>query len=307
MLATTGTSVWTLTQICPRTYVLWHMRGLDAPALADDVRAALPTFFVIGAPKAGTTSLHAYLAEHPEIAMSSNKEPMCFAGPHWLERLSEYGELFERRARVRGESSTAYSAYPWSADVPDRVRATVPEARIIYCVRDPIERMLAHYAQNVWDRLGQRPFDELMDDLEDEMNMPVWTSRYATQYERWAERFDAERILVLEQRDLLERRAHTLRRVFEFLGVDPDFTSPSWDVRHNTAGDHRVPSTLADRLGPERARRLGRLPGVRRLLERPVRKPQLTAEQRRRVVALLEPEAQRFHELTGVAIDDWRF
>lgn len=268
------------------------------------MRAALPTFFVIGASKTGTTSLHEYLAVHPEIAMTDDKEPMCFEPPHWVDRMAEYRELFPHRAEVRGESSTAYSAYPWVPEIPDRVRAAVPDARIIYIVRDPIPRTLSHYAQNVWDRFPVRPFDELMDDLEHPMNMPVWASRYATQYERWAERFGAERILVLDHRKLLTDRRGTMRQVFEFLGVDAGFTSPEWDAEHNTAVSHRVPTDLAKRLGRAGAAAL-RVPALGRLLTREVPKPQLTPQQRERLVALLRPEAERLRRLTGLPLEHW--
>lgn len=277
---------------------------MQPPALAPEVRAALPTFFVIGASKAGTTSLHEYLAVHPEIAMTRNKEPMCFEPPHWVDRMAEYRELFPHLAEVRGESSTAYSAYPWVPEIPDRVRATVPDARIIYIVRDPIQRTISHYAQNVWDQLPVRPFDDLMDDLEHPMNMPVWASRYATQYERWAERFGAERILVLDHRKLLTDRAGTMRQVFAFLEVDPYFTSPAWDAEHNTAVSHRVPTDFAKRLGRTGVAGL-RVPALRRLLTREVAKPQLTAQQRERLVALLRAEADRLRGMTGLALDHW--
>lgn len=267
---------------------------------------ALPTFFIVGAAKAGTTSLHRYLSEHPEISMSSEKEPMLFEKVNWLERIAEYKDLFDPDARVRGEASTAYAAYPWVPEIPDRIQALIPDARIIYCVRDPIARMVAHYAQFVWDEFPVRPWDELMDDLEDPMNMPVWISRYATQYERWAERFAAERVLVVEQRDLLYDRGPTLRRVFEFLEVDPGFVSPNWDETHNRATDHRVPTDLALRLGP-RADRFEDTRFARPLLSKPVPKPHLTRRQRKRVVALLKPEAERLHEMTGVSIGHWRF
>jgi len=265
----------------------------------------LPTFFIIGAAKCGTTSLHRYCAEHPEIAMSSEKEPMCFEPPHWEERLAEYDDLFEEEAGVRGEASTAYAAYPWVPEIPDRIKATVPDALIIYCVRDPVDRMLAHYAQFVWDRMPIGPFDKLMDNLEDPMNMPVWISRYATQYERWVERFGADRVLVLEQRDLLTNRDEVMRRVFTYLGVDPGFTSPRWDEQHNTAGEHRMPTDFARRLG-RHASLAERIPGLRSLVRRPVPKPAMTPEQHGRVLALLKPEAERFQAMTGIAIDHWK-
>lgn len=277
---------------------------IDAPALPAGVRAALPTFITIGTAKSGTTSLHLYLAEHPEIAMSSEKEPMCFERPDWVERMAEYTELFEEPRDVRGESSTAYSAYPWVPEIPDRVRAVIPDVKLIYCVRDPIDRMVAHYAQMVWDRFPVRPWDELMDDLEHPMNIPVWQSRYGTQYERWAERFGQDRILVVDQRDLARERERTLRRVFEFLEVDVDFVSPDWSADHNTARDHVRPTRFGERAGRHRGR-LERIPFVRPLLARPVRKPTLTAAQRQRVEAILKPEAEHFRELTGLAFAHW--
>lgn len=285
--------------------------AIAEPQLAPDVRAALPTFLIVGAAKCGTTSLHEYLGAHPSICMSANKEPMCFEPPNWVERLAEYRDLFERPAPVRGEASIAYSAFPWAPEIPDRVRATIPDARIVYLVREPIQRMLSHYAQNHWDRhlwgakrFPIRPFDELMDDLEDPMNMPVWCSRYATQVERWIDRLGQDRVLVLDQRDLLRHRSVTLRRVFEFLEVDADFTSPAWDAEHNTATQHRLPTELSERLG--RAGRAGRrVPGLRRLLTYEIPRPQLTDAQRARVSALLKVEADRLREITGMKLEHW--
>lgn len=259
--------------------------------------APLPTFLIVGAPKAGTTALHAYLAEHPGVAMTSVKEPMVFEPPDWEARLGGYAALFEHDAPVRGESSTAYASFPWVPEIPDRVRAVAPRMRIVYLVRDPIARLVSHYAQNVWDAKRVRPFAELMDDLEHPLNMPVWCSRYATQLERWTERF--EDVLVLDQRDLLRERDATIARVLEFVGADPAFRSPAWETEHNTALEHRRPTALGRRL-PGLAR--GRLAP---LLSRSVPKPIITPAQRRRLVALLRPEAERFHVLTGLPIDHW--
>lgn len=264
----------------------------------------LPTFFVIGAPKSGTTSLHSYLAEHPAIAMSTNKEPMCFVGDDWRQRLHRYETLFEHSADVRGESSTAYTSFPFAPEVPERVAATVPDARLIYVVRDPVPRTLAHYAQNVFDGFAERPFDELMDALEDPGNMPVWCSRYATQLERWRAHFPADRILVLDQVALLADRTSTLQRVLAFLGVDAGFSSSAWNLQHNTSPSHLRPTSIARKLGPraERAARAGRFRG---LLSTPIPKPVLRDDQRTRLEALLRPEADRLRTLTGLAFADW--
>ena len=205
---------------------------------------------------------------------------------------------------MRGESSTGYSAYPWAPEVPDRVRDTVPDARIVYMVRDPIPRTLSHYAQNVWDRHPVRSFDELMRDLEHPMNMPVWASRYATQLERWLERFPEDRVLVIDQRELFVERAATLRRLFGFLGVDPSFESEKWDAVHNIAHARRVPNRLGARLRRKRA--MGEnLPLLTRLLTRKVTLPTLRPAQRERLAEVLGPEADRLRALTGLRFDHW--
>src|SRR5439155_19447126 len=113
-------------------------------------------------------------------------------------------------------------------------------------------------------------------------------------------RFGDARVLVLDQRELLMQRRRTLWRVFEFLEVDPTFSSPAWDAEHNTASEHRLPTRLARRLG--RAGRAGqRVPGVRRALAREIPRPRPTAEQRRRLVALFKPEAGRLRAMTGLS------
>jgi hypothetical protein len=266
--------------------------------------SVLPNFFVIGAAKAGTTSLHSYLSTHPQIAMTSVKEPMCYAGPNWQDQLESYASLFPRQAPLRGEASTAYSAFPWAPEIVDRVHATVPDARMVYLVREPIARTLAHYAQNVWDDKPVRPFDDLMHNLDDPMNMPVWCSRYATQLERWTDRFGADRVLVVDTRELHDNRNATVRRVLAFLGADTEVDASAWELKHNTGREHRVVRRSLRRLGGVgvMARRLRVLEPV---LTRPVRTPVLIPAQRQRLEDLFAPEAQRLRELTGQPFAGW--
>jgi Sulfotransferase family len=119
---------------------------------------ALPTFFIIGAPKAGTTSLNFYLEQHPEIQMSEVKEPAFFAPPlgsatsklglsrvDMIDSLDRYERLFDPTMRVRGEGSTNYAEYPFRQGVPERIKERVPEAKFIYMVRDPVARTVSHY------------------------------------------------------------------------------------------------------------------------------------------------------------------
>ena len=91
---------------------------------------SLPTFFLIGASKSGTTSLNHYLGTHPEIAMAEPQEPHQLLGPNYEGRLGNYGALYTCDARLRGETSSGYANYPYNAEIVDRIADTVPDARL---------------------------------------------------------------------------------------------------------------------------------------------------------------------------------
>ena len=117
----------------------------------------IPNLFIVGAMKSGTSSLHNYLATHPEIYMSEFKEPQYFAdlgkdiSRNQFPTEEAYLSLFKNagNAKIIGESSTNYSKIPEFTGVPQRIKAFSPEAKIIYIMRDPIERALSHY----WERV----------------------------------------------------------------------------------------------------------------------------------------------------------
>ena len=102
----------------------------------------LPNLIVIGAPKGGTTSLHHYLGAHPDVFMSRRKELGLFDREDWRDRVEWYERQFPDRPRgYAGESSPAYSMHPTVAGVPERIHELLPDARLIYLVRDPVERL----------------------------------------------------------------------------------------------------------------------------------------------------------------------
>ena len=117
----------------------------------------LPNLIVIGAAKCGTTSLHAYLDEHPEIAMSREKELHFFVDrKNWGRGIEWYEAQFDASAPVRGESSPGYSAYPLYEGVAERMARVVPDAKLVYLVRDPVERVVSHYTHRTvnWPEMG---------------------------------------------------------------------------------------------------------------------------------------------------------
>lgn len=200
---------------------------------------ALPNLIIVGAAKCGTTSLHRYLSVHPEIHMTEVKELRFFQDPRCMDRLDDYAGFFDANAPVRGEATPAYSAYPLIPGVPDRIREAIPDAKLIYMIRDPAERAIAAYAEARSNDKEKRSADEALGDLDDPYNAYIAESRYAMQVERYLRAFPRTQMLVVLQRDLLVRRGETLRRIFGFLDVDEGFTSPQFEEMANTRSQKR--------------------------------------------------------------------
>jgi hypothetical protein len=268
----------------------------------------LPTFFVIGAAKCGTTSLHFYLDQHPEISMSDPKEPHVFADSRSLDESLDYRGHFEPGPSVRGESSTGYSRYPAEGDAAAAIGAAIPDAKLIYLVGDPVERIISDYSQQISVGVEPLSLEQALSDFEDPGNFYVCASRYATQVENYLRYFEPSQLLVLEQWRLRHERRAVLREVFSFLGVDSSFWSPEFGAEMATREDHVRHEGLFWKL---RSSWLGalyrRLPvGPRLRLTRTLRRragglqrPELDPDRRAALNELLLPEMRRLRELTG--------
>ena len=283
---------------------------------------ALPTFFIIGAPKAGTTSLHHYLEQHPQIQMSAFKEPSFFApsigGPHvkrGITRLNKYEQLFDPAARVRGESSTNYAEYPFRQGVPERIKELVPEAKFIYLVRDPIDRTVSHYHHLVASSGERRSLEEIFSDLSDPRTPCICASLYALQLELYLRHFSQQKMLVVDQAELLTDRRLTLHKVFTFLAVDDTLDSSQFDAEFLKGSEHRTyPPGLARFVGhmvrphaqwlPPRTRRFLRRYGERMLLP-PLETSTLGDELRARLETFYAGEVERLRALTGATFSTW--
>jgi hypothetical protein len=222
----------------------------------------LPDFFLIGAMKAGTTSIHRYLAQHPELFLSDVKEPNYF----WLGDLpqrevppkvrsksitdrAEYEKLFDAAGpgQLRGESSTSYLS---SRRAAERIAALRPDARLIAILRDPAERAWSHFVSN--RERGDDPYDDFSRALvEEDVRRERDASGYRFEY-RWKgfysshlgvydELFPSDRICVVLYEDLVERAGPTLQKIYAFLGVDPHF-EPDMSLHYNVSGVARHPT-----------------------------------------------------------------
>jgi hypothetical protein len=213
----------------------------------------LPNFIVIGAAKAGTTALYWYFAEHPAVFMSGVKETNYFAygvdgSGHLLygdpdihhfpvQTLARYEQLFAESgdAIAIGEVSPLYLECPHAAG---RIRERIPSARIICCLRHPVDRAYSDYLMYLRNR-GRRfdPATDLSADARWARPDSHWMkiSRYAEDLARYYSAFPREQIHVFLFDDMRRNPLRIMRELYRFVGVDPEF-APDLDTPHNVGG-----------------------------------------------------------------------
>jgi hypothetical protein len=278
---------------------------------ADRGSGALPNTIVIGAQKCGTSTLHYYLGFHPEISASNPKELNFFIeGSNWDQGVDWYRSHFDGSKPVRLESSPNYTTWPHHEGIPDRMAKLVPDAKLIFVVRDPIARIEAHWVHNYAKR---RERGTVIETITHPNTTYVLRSRYYMQLEQFLRHYDRDRILVFQQSDLRDRREAQLREVFEFLEVDPNFHHKAFQtVRHRTAKKRRA--TKAGMKVQEWSRTdFGkRIPkafwnyaeaGLR--LSRPIERPNLRDQLPDDVLEVLREDALKLREFTGRDFANW--
>lgn len=299
---------------------------VSAPSPRVTPLSKAPNLFVIGAMKAGTTTFHTLLSAHPQIFMSDPKEPTHFVdgeelrtvsrraweAGYWRDR-ARYLGLFEGAgdATYRGESSTAYSKLPRLSGVAERIARFAPDARIVYMMRDPVERTLSHYLHAVrWNDETRPPIVALRAE-------PHYreVSDYARQLEPYLRLMGKERVKVFTSEALRADQPGIVKDVFAWLGVDPSFSPPDPGAQNVTDAvvmRRRGPGFLirlrATRWAAAARRRLPRrvYRAVRRVTASPLSR---TAPDMLRAADLLRAAQQEeviaLTELLGRAFPEW--
>jgi hypothetical protein len=299
----------------------------------------LPDFLIIGAPKAGTTALHAALATHPVLYMSPVKEPKFFltAGPPptrgggpgdsqtWREhvwRREDYEALFAGApaGQLRAESTPFY-LYDHAAQ--RRIRDLIPNVRMIAMLRDPVERAHSNWA-HLWSA-GLDPIGDFVKACADEDRRVAagWAQfwrytrlgRYGEQLEHLYTVFPKEQVLVLRYRDLVDSPVQTLDQICAFLGVEQGVVTevPRENVTAHpdeSLGHRAVSSVIRTAAAVSR-----HLPGttgtaltspLERMLQRGARPRQpLTWEQRQALLPYFETDIRLLEKVTEADFSDW--
>ncbi len=272
---------------------------------------ALPNTIVIGAQKCGTSTLHFYLGHHPEVSVSDPKELNFFIeANNWGQGLDWYRGHFDPDKAVRLESSPNYTTWPHHEGIPERMAEVVPDAKLIFMVRDPVARIEAHWVHNYAKR---RERGTVIETITHPNTTYVLRSRYFMQLERFLKFYDRSQILVFQQSDLRDRRDAQLREVFEFLDIDPDFKHKAFDtVRHRTAKKRRASKAGMKVQEWSRSDFGKKIPkvfwnyaegGLR--LSRPIERPNLRDQLPDDVLEVLRDDATKLSEFTGRDFANW--
>ena len=303
-------------------------------------RESQPDVLVMGAPKAGTTALHAALARHPQVYASPVKEPkyyLCgdapppaYAGPgdahsrrEWIWRRTDYAALFAAAPpdSLRLESTPFYLYVPAARR---RIAEELPEARLIVVVRDPIDRAYSNW-MHLWVD-GLEPVSDFVAawHAEDERVAAGWApfwhyrrlGRYGEQLADLLGRVDRERVLVLRYWQLVSQPVATLNRVARFLGIAEDqittvppdnsrpFVAPG--LRTSVIGRTIRAGSAAGRLFPPQVWRRASEPLLAALQFRgPMQRPKLGLEQRSSLLGDCADDITLLEKVLGESFQDW--
>lgn len=294
----------------------------------------LPTFLVIGASRSGTTSLHHYLDQHPEIFMSPVKSPNFFVSGdelplwenpvlramarQWVADRGTYEALFYGvgEEKAIGEVSPVYLQ---SLRAPGRIHAMCPSVKLVAILREPVDRACAHYLGRRRDGLERRA--DFRDVAEAELARPLpdevafgnylGCSRYHHFLKGYFERFPRERIRIYLYEDLQADAGGVLRDLYAFLNVDHSFVADT-GRSHNRTGVIRAPLRRFVWTRSVRLRTALRpyLPAAVRdaariVLGRELVKPRLDSELRDRLARVLRSDVERLQDLIRRDLSGW--
>jgi len=200
----------------------------------------MPNFLVIGAAKAGTTSLYHYLNQHPQIYMSPRKETYFFMSSN--NEIENYKALFkEANGEIAIGEATPF--YLYNKKSPELIKNCLPQVKLIIVLRNPVDRAYSHFLY--WRSQGQEPIVDFAKAIREEpirirdgygINYHyINQGFYAPQLQRYLNLFDSSNIKINLYSDLVKNPSHFVKEIYNFLDVDDSFAAPTNQAFKKTA------------------------------------------------------------------------
>lgn len=266
--------------------------------------------------KCGTTSLHSYLGQHPEIFTSKIKEINFFNKEKNFQKGTEsYKENFCTSKKLKGEASQSYTRGHWFKDTPKRIHSVIPDVKLIYIVRDPVERIVSHYYESV-SQGYDIPKDFVNYIIQNPDNNWVKTSSYYWQLEKYFSYFKKSQFLIITSEGLKNDRLNTLNKVFDFLEVKSINNVSLFENALNKRTEKKVHTGVFKALYNEKLNKI--IPATlkkrimdsvmgRKVLFNDIKKITFTEQEKSKLRELLKTDVEKLKKFTGYEFEDWYF
>lgn len=268
-----------------------------------------PNLLIIGAMKSGTSSLHDYLSLHPDIFMSTPKEIHYYADEFYYSQSKEwYQSFFKTDKKIRGTSPQSYTKChnKFYQNIPERIAKDTPDVKMIYIVRDPIER----YSSHILESYHCDPPEDIKYSKESDNYLK--TSMYYMQLKPYLRYFKKEQIHILSLEDLQDNRLEELNKIFRFLGVDEMQDEKLFDFVTNSAVTKTLPTVIRQnllfRIGNKFSKNSTSKIAhfiAKKYFSNQLKKQKLTIEEEQELKEKLKEDITNFRVLTGKEFSNW--
>jgi hypothetical protein len=272
----------------------------------------LVDFMMIGAQKSGTTGLAAQLTTHAKICFSRIKEPGFFNEVSvWQDKIDEYHQLFEPESgQLCGEASTMYTFLPEWLDTHSRLYEYNPDLKLIYIMRQPVNRIISHYTHNLVRGIVTEPPEQVV------FADPTYInhSRYAVQIRPYIELFGSENVLLLLFEEYAKTPEITLEKVAAFLNIENQFSAAGESAKHQSTGRAYLKyEAVRNFIGSDAFQAVReyipmsiRQPLKKRMSNQIESKPEFSAELKCALWRFVEDDVAEIEQMLGHQILEWK-
>lgn len=278
-----------------------------------------PNFLGVGAERSGTTTLFNLLRQHPDIYLPPVKQPHFFDRDERYEKgLGWYlGKFFSKAGKEKavGEITPAYMAFDC---VPERIKKTLGgDIKLIFLLRNPADRAYSHYWMHKARGIKDSSFEELVNSQRPEEVDCIKRSFYRKEVKRFLKYFPKENMLFLVFEEFIKDMPSAVSQVFSFLGVKKEvrvdydvFKRPSWEPKLKFVNDFLESSFYKGSLLEKMARII--VPSealrerIRTLNQRPVKKPEMKEETRKRLVKIYREDVGELEKIINRDLSLWK-